>query len=299
VNADGLAWTGPDWTGLAESRGVRLRACGDGPPVVVFPGLEGSGESCLHLVLPVLVPADLPARGRVILVDYAAERHRLLGELVATVGELLAGVLGSSQVTFWGQSFGNLLGALVAQQAGVPVARNVLVSPFTGLPQARVAAGRAALAAAGLPWAGRPLYRALTPTLSRYVFGPAPRGTGDPFFRAIAAAAPADVRRRAGWLAGTDFAAAFLALPGSLGIWLGERDRLVDLPRQLAFYTALARAPGSQLLVIGGSGHVVLPPDSVEYARATIAGWLGWAEPARLLGGRRRGGGTGLRPCVR
>jgi uncharacterized protein (AIM24 family) len=57
-------------------------------------------------------------------------------------------------------------------------------------------------------------------------------------------------------------------------VWLGERDRLVDLPRQLAFFGALTRGPGSQLQVIGGSGHVVLPPVSVRYARETIADWL-------------------------
>jgi pimeloyl-ACP methyl ester carboxylesterase len=270
------------WAELARLRGVRLRARGDGPPVVVFPGLEGSGESCLHLVLPVAVPADGAPRGRVILVDYAAERHRLLGELVSTVGELLDGVLEAGQpATFWGQSFGNLLAALVAQRRGVPLRRTILVSPFTGLPQARVAAGRAVLALAGFPLAGRPLYRAVTPAAGRLVFGPAPGGSGGSFFGAMAAAVPSDFSRRVGWLAGTDFAGAFLALPGPLGVWLGERDRLVDLPRQLAFFGALSRGPGSQLLVIGGSGHVVLPPDSVRYARATIADWLGpdWLEP--------------------
>lgn len=132
-----------------------------------------------------------------------------------------------------------------------------------------MAAGRAALT---LAW--RPLYRATTPAVGRCVFGPAPRGTGGPFFSAIAAAAPGDMRRRAGWLAHADFASAFLTLPGPLGVWLGERDRLIDLPRQLAFFGALTRGPGSQLQVIGGSGHVVLPPVSVRYARETIADWL-------------------------
>jgi pimeloyl-ACP methyl ester carboxylesterase len=238
---------------------------------VVFPGLEGSGESCLHLVLPVVVPAGRDPHGRVILVDYAAERHRLLGELVSTVGELLDVVLQAGrEVTFWGQSFGNLLAALVAQRGGPQVARGIMVSPFTGLPWVRVVAGQAALA---LAW--RPLYRAVTPDIGRYIFGPAPEGSGGPFFRAIDTAAPSDMRRRVGWLAGGDYASAFLAMPCPLGVWLGDRDRLIDLPRQLAFFAALTREPGSQLLVIGGSGHVVLPPDSVRYTRATIAAWLG------------------------
>ncbi len=258
------------WTELAQLNGVRLRATGQGPPIAVLPGLEGSGESCLHLVVPVAVPAGEPPRGRVILVDYAAERHRLLGELVATISELLGRALPTDEaVTLWGQSFGNLLVALAAQQGGTPVRRTVLVSPFTCLSPSRVAAARAALTVA---W--RPLYTATAAPVSRLVFGPAPDGSGRAFFGAVARAAPADVRRRVGWLAGTDAASAFLALPAPVGVWLGERDRLVDLPRQLAFFAALARPPESQLTVIPGSGHVVLPPAAVSYARSTLAGWL-------------------------
>jgi pimeloyl-ACP methyl ester carboxylesterase len=258
------------WTERCQLRRVRLLAAGQGPPIVVLPGLEGSGESCLHLVLPVVFPAGAPSRGRVILVDYAAERHRTLGELVATICELLRRTLSAdTEITFWGQSFGNLLVALVAQQGGMPTGRTVLVSPFTGLPQVRVVAARASLAVA---W--RPIYRATAQPVSRLIFGPAPRGTGGPFFRAIEEAGPADARRRVGWLSGSDFSNAFLALSAPTGVWLGEQDRLVDLPRQLAFFAALTREPGSQLTVIPGSGHVVLPPDSVNYARIAVAEWL-------------------------
>jgi pimeloyl-ACP methyl ester carboxylesterase len=261
---------GVQWTELRQLRGVRLLSAGQGAPVVVLPGLEGSGESCLHLVLPVIFPAGAPSRGRVFLVDYAAERHRTLGELTATIRELLRGTLpADAQVTFWGQSFGNLLVALVVQQGGTTAVRTVLVSPFTGLPQVRVVVARASLAVA---W--RPLYLATAQPVSRFIFGPAPRGTGGPFFRAIAQAEPADVRRRMSWLAGADFSTAFLALPGPTGVWIGEQDRLVDLPRQLAFFSAMTREPGSQLTAIPGSGHVVLPPDSVSFARATVAEWL-------------------------
>ena len=258
------------WTELSQLRGVRLVTTGQGPPIVVLSGLEGSGESCLHLVLPVVVPAGAPPRGRVILVNYAAERHRTLGELVAPIGELLGHAFpADATVTLWGQSFGNLLVALTAQQLGMRVLRTMMVSPFTGLPQIRVAAGRASLAVA---W--RPLYRATAQSASRLIFGPAPRGSGRPFFRAIAHAAPADVHRRMGWLSRADFANAFLALRAPTAVWLGERDRLVDLPRQLAFFTAVTRDPDSQLVVIPGSGHVVLPPGAVSYARATLTDWL-------------------------
>lgn len=257
------------WTELGRLHGVRLRAIGEGQSVVVFAGMEGSGESCLHLVLPVVVPNGAAPRGRIVLVDYAEERHQLLGELVTTISELLSSALPRDEaVVLWGQSFGNLLVALVAQQNCVRLRRVVLVSPFTGLPKARVVAGEAALL---LAW--RPLYRTTTPWVSRLVFGPAPGRSGCAFFRAIARAAPPDIRRRTGWLAGADFASAFLSLPTPVGVWLGERDRLVDLPRQLAFFTALARASGNLLTIIPGSGHVVLPPAAVDHARSTLAHW--------------------------
>jgi pimeloyl-ACP methyl ester carboxylesterase len=262
------------WTELSRLGGVRLLATGEGPPVVVLSGLEGSGESCLHLVLPVVVPAGASPRGRVILVDYAAEQHRLLAELVDTIGKLLSRTLPGETVTLWGQSFGNLLAALIAQNGSVSVQRSVLVSPFTALPQARVAVARVALAVA---W--RPIYRVTARPVSKFVFGPAPGHFGDSFFRAISREAPSDVRRRVGWLARTDFASAFLALPAPAGVWLGERDRLIDLSRQLAFFARLTLAPGSRLTVIPGSGHVVLPPDAVSYTRATVADWLGGAVP--------------------
>jgi fermentation-respiration switch protein FrsA (DUF1100 family) len=260
----------PAWTVLAESGGVRLRAAGAGRPVVVFPGMEGSGESCLHLVEPVVLPAGAEPGGRVLLVDYAGERHRLLGELVDTVGTLLRAALPAGEpVTLWGQSFGNLLLALTVPALAPSQRRLVLVSPFTGLPASRVRAARASLAVA---WP--PLYRASSAPISRAVFGPAPAGTGEPFFRVLASAPPGVVRRRVGWLAGADHAAAFLALSDPMGVWLGERDRLVDLPRQLAFFTALARPPRHRLTVLGGSGHVVLPPPAVDQARDTITDWL-------------------------
>src|SRR3954451_25395419 len=57
------------WQETAFDRGVRLLHTGDGRPVVIFPGLDGGGESCLHLVLPVLLPADGPPRGTVWFID--------------------------------------------------------------------------------------------------------------------------------------------------------------------------------------------------------------------------------------
>jgi len=53
-----------------------------------------------------------------------------------------------------------------------------------------------------------------------------------------------------------------------------DRDRLIDLPRQLAFFGALTRRPGDQLTILGGCGHVVLPSQAMDTARAGIRSYL-------------------------
>ncbi|HEU5473502.1 MAG TPA: hypothetical protein VFV67_22890 [Actinophytocola sp.] len=258
--------TGPArWQELGRAGGVRLLATGSGPPVVLLPGMEGSGESCLHLAGPVALAE--PGGGRLVLVDYSGERHRFFGALVDTIAGLLDRCLGRAPVTWWGQSFGNLLLGSVAPLVAAPARGSVLVSPFTGLPPVRLR-----LAAAAFAVTPQALYAATTPTASRFVFGPAP-GTGAAFFAALGRMAVGDLRRRMSWLRG-DLAGIFQPLPGPLGIWFGARDRLVDLPRQLAFFHALIRGTGGRVHVVQGCGHVLLPPDAVEATRADIGGWL-------------------------
>ena len=260
---------------LGRANGVVLRAAGTGPPVVLFPGMEGSGQSCLHLAAPVVLAPHGPAAGRLLLVDYAAERHRFLGELVDTVAGLLTEHLdGDLPVTWWGQSFGNLLLVHTEQRLTVPTRARVLVSPFTGLPDVLTVPARAALTLT-LPV----LYRGVTPPVARWVFGPMPRGTGDDFVAALAGMSPADVARRTGWLVGRDHAGAFLAPDLPCGVWLGELDRLVDLPRQSAFFAALTRH-GGRLTAVPGAGHVATPPAAVALVRQGVEEWISSASAA-------------------
>jgi len=257
------------WEELGRAGGVVLRSAGSGSPVVLLPGLEGSGESCLHLAGPVVLGPDAPAQARLLLVDYAGERHRFLGELVDTIAGLLRAHLPEEPVTWWGQSFGNLLLALVQPQVARPVRTRVLVSPFTGLPPLLLHATRAALSVTP-----RALYAATTPTVARWIFGPMPTGTGDDFVAAVAGADPADVVRRTGWLARGDCAGAFLSADAPCGIWFGADDRLVDLPRQLAFFSALTSGGRGRTSVLPGCGHVTFPPAAVAQLREEISCWL-------------------------
>jgi hypothetical protein len=48
------------WRVVATNAGIALREHGEGTPVIVFPGMEGSGESCLHLAYTLPCPRWLP-----------------------------------------------------------------------------------------------------------------------------------------------------------------------------------------------------------------------------------------------
>lgn len=257
----------PEFAELGRAGGVRLLAAGSGATVVVFPGMEGSGESCLRLASSVVLTG--PGEGRLVLVDYAQERHRFLGALVETIAGLLEHHVGRTPLTLWGQSFGNLLLAGVAPLLAAPVRATVLVSPFTGLP-----ATRTRLAHAVLSVTPQALYSATATIVSRGVFGPAPRGTGEAFFAALGRMHITDLRRRVGWLLRGDLAGMYQSLPGPVGVWFADQDRLVDLPRQVAFFTALTRALGGRTTVLDGCGHVLLPERAVQVAIQEIRDWL-------------------------
>jgi alpha-beta hydrolase superfamily lysophospholipase len=259
----------------ASLAGVTLRHAGEGgrAPVFVFPGMEGSGESCLHLALPVLSGAESL---RTVVVDYGPEKHASLDDLVSTAHRLVRAEA-AGPCLFWAQSFGNLLATLVAERGGLTVERFVLVSPFTRLPP-----WKAYLGALSLRVTPGFLYRATVGPLGRYLFGPAGDQPDHPFFGALRAAPVGDVQRRTSWLRGRRFEAAFERITAPAHVWLGVRDRLVDLEEQRAFFEALAaRRANYNLSMIPGSGHVVLPSPAVASARAALAAWV---SPAHAVG---------------
>ena len=249
---------------VARKNGVALRQRGEGAPVFVVPGAEGSGESCLHLALPVLDGA--PGR-RLVLVDYGAEAHPTFDALAETVAGLVAEAADGGPCRVWAQSFGNLLAVRLAGR--VEAERWALVSPFTRLP-----AWKAHLGTLSLAVTPRPLYRATSPPLSRWLFGPAGDASGHPFFDALREAPPGDVRRRTAWLRGRDAEPEFAALAGPVHVWLGARDRLIDLDDQRRRFAALAEARPDRHLSMLPSGHVVLDSAAAEVARAQIAAWI-------------------------
>lgn len=250
---------------IASRNGVTLRTRGEGKPVFVIPGMEGSGESCLHLAVPVL---DAAPDHRLVLVDYGNEKHPTLEALAETVSALVAEVAGAAPCRVWAQSFGNLLAVALAGQ--VAVERWAFVSPFTELPAWKAHGGTLSLAVTPSF-----LYRATIRPMGKYLFGPPGDADDHPFFDALYRAPVPTVRRRTSWLRGRDAQAAFEAVPGEVHVWLGALDRLVDLDDQRRRFAALAASrPHWHLSMIEGSGHVVLPTSAVETARREVASWI-------------------------
>lgn len=252
------------WDVVGEAAGVRVRAHGSGAPVVVVPGMEGDGTSCLHVVEAVRQRLGTTAPLRVLLVDYGAERHRGLAELEASVLEALGTRAGAAPIV-WGQSFGCLLAAVVAR--ALDARALVLVSPFTRLPAGRTTAARS------LAVTPRSLYAWTSPTVSRWLFGPVGTHRDHPFFATLAHAAPGDVARRTSWLRGRDLRERFEGRARPTCAWFGTQDRLIDLPEQLdAFGTILG--PGARLGLVPGAGHVVLPDAAVVRLADGLADWI-------------------------
>lgn len=253
------------WDLIAERDGVRLLARGSGEDLVVVPGMEGDGTSCLHVVEPVWAELARRRPVRLVLVDYSGERHPSLAALTATVLGLVGEALDRPAVV-WGQSFGCLLAVAVAR--ATQPGRLVLVSPFTRLPTSRD------VPASLLPRIPRPLYRATAAPTGRWVFGPGSRHEGATFLASLRDADPADVARRAGWLRNHDHRDDFADVTGEqCAVWFGVRDRLIDLRGQLEVFAELldgGRTPG----LVPHAGHVVLPVASVAFLQARLTAWL-------------------------
>lgn len=258
------------WQTLEHRRGVTLRTSGAGRPLFIFAGMEGSGESCLHLVLSA---ADASAvRGQthqLFLLDYAAEQHDTFEALCDTLADLIDATE-VREAVFWAQSFGNLLALSAAQQVGLEVTRMVLVSPFTRLPALRTRFG-----ALVLQLTPRLLYRQTAGPVGHYLFGPAGDRPDHPFFTALKDSAPSAFARRTRWLQDRDFSDLFRRLAAPARLWLGAQDRLIDLDEQLAFFSELARRrPHLDVHTLPGAGHVVLDSTATRRARDEMRDWL-------------------------
>ncbi len=265
------AFTAINYRTVDSANGVTLRECGEGEAVFVFPGMEGSGESCLHLAEPVINQARLVGTShRLMLVDYAREEHATLGDLIETINQLIQSETNDESCVFWAQSFGNLLATGVANLGKTNVRKFLFVSPFTKLPVLKTYLG-----SLGMHVTPTYVHRATIEPIGRYIFGPTGDQKHHPFFSALRRSTPAVVGRRTGWLRSRQFSAFYESISAPAKVWLGKRDRLVDLAEQRSFFTTLLQDKENyRLSMIEGSGHVVLPSPSVQRLRQDLLAWL-------------------------
>jgi predicted acylesterase/phospholipase RssA len=260
---------------LTDARsGVVLRTTGEGAPVFVVPGLEGSGESCLRLAAAVIGGGpEEEERCRPVLVDYSGEQLGEFDALVDTVARLIADHANGT-FDLWCQSFGTVLGASALIRAGLTPRRLLLGSAFRTLP-----AWKLALLPPLLRATPDVVYRASRGSLSRWEFGPVGDNDHHEFFGALEGLSKADLGRRLGWLRGRDFEPQFRSLRFERGsVWLGEADRLEHVKRELEFFRGLETDRGPQVFVIPGCGHVVLPPQAIAETVDRMTRWFWHAE---------------------
>jgi pimeloyl-ACP methyl ester carboxylesterase len=236
--------------------------------VVVLPGMEGSGESCMEIVLGVV--RLLGGAYRVILIDYSLERCASLDDLSRAIHRALFAVFKPLQigVTLWGQSFGNLLAMSIQALGGIRFERVIQVSPFTRIPKWKLAPGTIIMKLAPTS-----AYRRTIIPVGRCIFGPVGDRPDHPFFYAMQSADAPTMARRMQWLLHRDFSQLFAQNIGFTRVYFGARDRLLDLAEQKCWFVDLNKALGNHHVaeIIGG-GHVIVPSAAAADAIATIAG---------------------------
>lgn len=265
------------WVLDASQGGVRVWTRGEGPPVFIFSGLEGSGESALHLAVPVL-SSGLPRT--LFLLDYSQETHDSFGDLISTLHALILGRIGDgADAWFWSQSYGNLLACSVLARRDLVPTRHVLVSPFTKLP-----AWKPLLTPPVLAVTPGFLYRLVIGPIAEWQFGPSQKNFDHPFFGSLKAITPGQLRKRTAWIRGLDFQNLFeevFAQQGTRrGVWFGDRDRLVDIAAQMRWFDDLCARTGAHMETVVGAGHVVLPPGVILDACQRLFRWVWRPDPS-------------------
>lgn len=253
------------WELIGRGPGICLLARGAGEPVLLLPGMEGDGSSCVDVATAVQEKLASTHPLRLVLVDYSRERHATLAALQTAVLDAMGTVPSLGAPVVWGQSFGCLLAAGVAK--AIDARGVVFVSPFTRLPRSRMAA------ASTLRFTPRPLYRLTNGPVSRWVFGPVGSARNHEFFRSLSASDPRDVARRTAWLGDGDLSELFKGQKSPRCAWFGTYDRLIDLRSQVSEFSWIL-SPEAFIRMIPGSGHVVLPDSAVEFLSDGVAAWL-------------------------
>jgi len=257
---------------VQEKNGVKIQTWGNGTPLVVIPGLEGSGESCLHFIVPAVEAGRTSGVSlQLCLVNYAQEQHKDIDSLGRTIEELLLANYQKEAVLIYSQSFGNLLMARLGSGDNLAIKRVFMISPFTKLPGLMSKISYYSLFVTPT-W----VYRNTIKPMARYVFGPVGNSNKKhPFFDALTRATSSGVRRQTRWLLKLDYEEVFPKIKAPAIISLGVKDRLVNIKEQIAYYEAACSTRNDWKLVLNqNNGHVIFMPEEIDWAKDEIVKFL-------------------------
>lgn len=259
------------WRTIAERNGVALRETGGGAPLVFVPGMTGGGQATLELCVRAAERAATAGKPyRLLLVDYTGEEHATLEALGDTIDALVRPALGGERCVLWTESLGCLAAAPPRFDAAFNVRKRVMISAFGGVPQLALRLGLI-----GMALSPPPIHRRIMGPIGRWLFGPCGDRPGHVFFESVARTPARVARRRSAWLKGRRFDELFAATPVPTKLWLGSRDRVVDIARERALFTRLAgERRGFELSVVEGGGHVVTDTTLLARMLAEVTPWV-------------------------
>lgn len=246
-----------NWTDVAIHHGLRLRTCGVGPTILLIPGMEGDGTSCVDLA------EWLIERGfKIILVDYKNEQTSNLDSLTEAVASLLTNQI-SGPIILWSQSFGNVLATRLLLQKKVTATKHLLFSPFVRLPSWKLNLGLPLLE-------NSPdlLFRFLGPAVSKILFGPIE--AHHCFLEGLKVGDPKSYTKRIGWLKDKSLEEQFQFSSCKRAVWIGKIDKLIDPTTQIAFF----QKHQVEVVVIERAGHMLLPEIIGANGCEQLLGWL-------------------------
>lgn len=246
---------------MSPSYDPRITITGEGPPLVLVPGLDGTGR-LFHRQVPLL--ARRYRLATYALRDDAETMDVLVKDLARVVGVLSPAGRGAIVV---GESFGGTVALSFTLAHPERVAALVVLNSFPRfLPQLRLRLAIHALRA--IPWQTMPLVRRLTAVRlhSRFTHRAEIRRfldltrdtTREGYIARLRILQEYDVRAR---LSEIRSPALFLA---------SERDLLVPSVEQARFMTE--RVPGATLRILEGHGHICLIAPNLDLERI-LAEW--------------------------
>jgi pimeloyl-ACP methyl ester carboxylesterase len=239
----------------------RVELCGRGPPLVLVPGMDGTGL-LFYRQVPLIARRHRVATYA--LRDGAPDMRTLVADLADVVG---AAAPSGEPALIVGESFGGALALSFAHAHPERTAGVIVINSFARfLPQLRLRLARTGIRA--MPWGAMRVVRRLT---AARLHSP---NTQRAEIRRFLSLTRETTRR--GYLARLSILREYDARP-----WLGtlrvpalfvasDRDHLVPAVREATFMAA--RVPGARLRVLEGHGHICLIAPGVDLA-ALIADW--------------------------